>query len=351
MRALLLLLLLPLLATAAVETGELNGSFYRIDMPEKFNGTLIVYCHGYGGQVKAFNTDPASGFVAPLVADGFAVAQATYSAMGWAVKEALDDTEALRKLFIRTHGSPKRTFVMGHSMGGIISLAIIEKFPETYNGALPLCGPLGPAIDFMTRRVFGMLVVFDALYPGVLGPLDKPGPANSADIKAAYEKDPVKRDAYRKFAELATDAEVPRVLSFWVNIKNELIVRAGGNPFDNRDHIYQGFPDDAALNRDAKRFTADPRAAEYLRLYYTPHGRPTRPILAIHNLYDELVPAWTPNLYAALVRVNGAEANFVHRWVATPGHCRITPAEIRNGLTDLMTWADSGVRPASGEQK
>jgi hypothetical protein len=161
----------------------------------------------------------------------------------------------------------------------------------------------------------------------------------------------VKREAYRKFAELATDAEVPNVVTFFANIKNELVIRAGGNPFDNRDTIYTGLPDDAWINREAKRFAADARAAEYLRSYYTPTGRPTRPVLAIHNLYDELVPVWTPNLYATLVRQNGAEANFVHRWVGRAGHCRISPEEIRNGLNDLMKWAETGVRPASGEQK
>src|SRR6267143_121874 len=29
------------------ETGEINGARFRIDVPEKWNGGLVMYCHGY----------------------------------------------------------------------------------------------------------------------------------------------------------------------------------------------------------------------------------------------------------------------------------------------------------------
>ena len=43
------LALLPCLCVAAVHTeiGEINGAKFRIDLPEKWNGGLVVYCHGY----------------------------------------------------------------------------------------------------------------------------------------------------------------------------------------------------------------------------------------------------------------------------------------------------------------
>jgi hypothetical protein len=48
-RLILALALLPGPCAAAVHTeiGEINGAKFRIDVPEKWNGGLVVYCHGY----------------------------------------------------------------------------------------------------------------------------------------------------------------------------------------------------------------------------------------------------------------------------------------------------------------
>ncbi len=65
--------------------------------------------------------------------------------------------------------------------------------------------------------------------------------------------------------------------------------RAGGEPFDNRNHIYIGFGDDVALNRSIKRYAAVPAAREYVRQYATPTGRISDPMLTIHTTSDALV--------------------------------------------------------------
>src|ERR1700680_1959097 len=55
------ILLALLLFTAAgwseikVETGEINGARFRIDMPEKWNGGLVMYCHGYAAVPGRFD--------------------------------------------------------------------------------------------------------------------------------------------------------------------------------------------------------------------------------------------------------------------------------------------------------
>ena len=54
-------------------------------------------------------------------------------------------------------------------MGGHITMAIIERYPEAYQGAMPMCGPLGAAIDFLNTGVFDMLLTFEALFPGTIG--------------------------------------------------------------------------------------------------------------------------------------------------------------------------------------
>jgi pimeloyl-ACP methyl ester carboxylesterase len=130
-----LLLLFSLLASAApvTEKGELNGASFRIDMPENWNGTLLVYCHGYSMAPIVYEGLPPDSRIeqqtAAFVEAGYAVIQSAYSATGWAVEEAVIDTEALRRLFIRTHGQPKETYVLGHSMGGFLTMLIAFPTP------------------------------------------------------------------------------------------------------------------------------------------------------------------------------------------------------------------------------
>ena len=61
-------------------------------------------------------------------------------------------------------------------MGGHITMAIIERYPEVYQGAMPMCGPLGAAVDFLNNGLFDMLVTFEAMFPGTIGSPYDPAP-------------------------------------------------------------------------------------------------------------------------------------------------------------------------------
>src|SRR5262245_30209005 len=156
-----------------VETDTLNGAPFQIDVPANWNKVLVLYCHGYqlAGTKANFEYPKLNLLRNAFVTRGFAFALSGYRAQGWAVKEAIEDTEALRRHFIEKYGQPRETFVMGHSMGAVVTLATIEKFPDSYNGALPLCGPLHEILNGFQERIFDMLVTFDYLFPGTIGPL------------------------------------------------------------------------------------------------------------------------------------------------------------------------------------
>jgi hypothetical protein len=129
----------------------------------------------------------------------------------------------------------------------------------------------------------------------------------------------------------------------------ELRERAGGNPFDNRSVIYDTPGEDYnALNDGVKRYAADPRAAEYVRTWYTPTGRLDRPLLAIHTTYDPLVPVRIPAMYPGIVDHAGSANMFVQQYVHHDGHCAILPAEIARGFSELREWKSSGVKPPFG---
>src|SRR5215472_19057435 len=132
MRILLALLLLaaPAWCEAKKELGDLNGAKFRIDVPEKWNGGLVLYCHGYSPVPGSFdNPRPNPMFEAifqVFLKEGYAVAQSGYSAGGWAIQEAMQDTEALRRYFSKKYGAPKETFITGHSMGGFLTMILLE---------------------------------------------------------------------------------------------------------------------------------------------------------------------------------------------------------------------------------
>ncbi|MBI3680964.1 MAG: alpha/beta hydrolase [Acidobacteria bacterium] len=351
--------LLAVVAPAeGVEAGKLGSAEYRIDIPKDFNGSLIVYCHGYSPAPGRFDKDKApTALTKAFLELGYAVAQSGYSTGGWAVKEALEESEAVRKYFLGKYGKPKRTYVTGHSMGGTITMAMIESFPDAYDAALQMCGPVGPSHTGFQKRVFDALVVYDYYFPGILGsPVEiTDDVASGLEFMQRIQKEattyPDRLSAFQKWGGFLSDTEMAQVVAFFAVIQKELIARGGGNAFDNRNTLYQGSPDDGALNRGVKRYTADANAVEYLKKYYTPKADLKQPVLSLHTTYDPLVPAWSANAYGELARLNGGDSLYVQRFVSRNGHCNFTPQETVRAFQDLVTWKETGKRPESGEQK
>lgn len=155
-------------------TGKLGTTKWKIQMPGKFNGTVLLYSHGYrvGTPVPAALATPL-GFasspwytavtvpglgasfvgsdaaqVAPndavanqLLAKGYALAGAGYAKQGWAVAEGVEAGELLIN-HINSGGikGVKKIAVYGDSLGGNISQVLIERNPKKISGSLAMCG-------------------------------------------------------------------------------------------------------------------------------------------------------------------------------------------------------------------
>jgi hypothetical protein len=168
-------------------------------------------------------------------------------------------------------------------------------------------------------------------------------------LLALLDSDAAKSDALRRYSGEHNNKDLAGTLVFLTDFLRELQQRSGGNPFDNRDTIYETpEPDYNALNDGVKRYAADPRAAEYVRAWYTPTGKLERPLLAIHTTYDQLVPVRVPDMYPLYVDQAGASNLFVQQYVHHDGHCAILPAEVARGFSELREWTTSGVRPPFG---
>lgn len=342
-------------AQPKIETGEINGAKFRIDVPEKWNGGLVMYCHGYSPKPGSYDNPKPNPVLNVFLDAGYAVAQSGYAGGGWAIEEAVQDTEALRRYFANKHGAPKETYVTGHSMGGFLTMLLVESFPTVYDGGLALCGPLAPATFLMARRVFDLRVVFDYFFPGALpSPVKVPPdfvmtPALTERILKLLDASPEQAAEVRRYSGIRANKELAATLGFFTYILKDLQERGGGNPFDNRNVVYEGTSDDNALNAGVARYEGDERAIAYLRRYYTPTGRLSRPLLAIQTTYDPLIPAWVTNTYNTIAELGGSERLFVQQYVRRNGHCAILPAEIKRGFEQLRRWKEAGERPPTGD--
>ncbi len=117
-------------------------------MPDPWNGTLVLYSHGYsfGPSAATDVGDPATGFW--LLSNGYALAGSSYSTSGWALQQAFADQIQTLDIFATDFGTPSRTIAWGHSLGGMITAGLVQLFPQRFTAALPMCGVVagGPGV-------------------------------------------------------------------------------------------------------------------------------------------------------------------------------------------------------------
>ena len=144
-------------------TGEIDGARFEILMPQTWNGTLLLYSHGYRQAEAAppafdepsTDPDPAPGYSSgdtraadALLEQGYALAGSAYASNGWAVEDGVAAGEALHEHFVENVADPDRTYVWGDSLGGLITQLLAERNPDWVTAAAPLCGVLaGPTAN------------------------------------------------------------------------------------------------------------------------------------------------------------------------------------------------------------
>ncbi|MEO5626808.1 MAG: alpha/beta hydrolase [Dokdonella sp.] len=344
-------------AHALTEIGTQAGAAYRIDIPADWNQGLVVFFHGYSTEPIAFHEgERVSPMFDPMLAKGFAVIQSGYSSAGWAVKEAGEESERLRRFFVGKHGQSKETFVMGMSMGGILTVMALETAPKTYDGGLSLCGAIEPS-DRLMQRDFAVVAAFDFYFPGIfaaLVPVDEayqPTDEIVRKIALAMRANSKASASLSALYGAGDEHNLPGVIASIAYDIKEMQQRTHGNPFGNADLVYTGSADDYALNDGVKRYRADPRALAQMSRWYTPTGKLLKPMLELHDTGDPLVIASTTFEYAMMAQRAGHGDHFVQQYVNAEGHCVFTPAQIGKAFDELVGWSRSGKRPNSGRQK
>ena len=341
------------------EVGFLAGAAYRIDVPSDWNGSLVIFYHGYAEHPVSFHiAEKLPRQELPILQRHYAIAQSAYSHTGWALAEAYPESEELRRYFAQKFGQPHETYVAGASMGGVLVSITLELNPRPYRGGLDLCGSVGPTYASFERR-FALRAAFDVYFPGVLPalvpvPTDYDAtPATRQHILAALRANPAAAAQMRSLAAVHNDVDLAWDMAYFTFVVGDMQHRASGNPFDNRNTIYTGAASagsvaDATLNDRVRRYSAAPGARAYLHRHYTPSGRLGRPMLALHTVYDPVVPPGSLTLYAQQVEAAGQGENLVQQYVPHDGHCNISGDEIGHAFDELVQWTHGSGRPIPG---
>ena len=329
------------------DLGEINSARFKIFLPGDWNGGLVIYAHGYeeiGEEVEGYSRE-VDDFMEIFTSRGFAYAASAFKKQGLVIKDGMEDSEALRSYFESSYGKPDLCIITGHSMGGIISLALIEKYPAEYDGALPLCGRLSPVYSLL-KRGLDMLAVYDYLFGNNDGEIIIG--SDYMDAESIQEKLSRKPDLAGLFADhfSVSMEDIAEMIAFNQFVLKETTAWIGGLAAGNIQTIYNGFgSDDSTLNREIQRYAADPGAREYYIDYYTPTGNLSDPVLALHTIYDEISPVKSYHYYEELTEIKRTADYYVQQYVNSEGHCEFTTGDVADAFDQLLQWIREGQRP------
>ena len=127
-------------ASPQISTGTLAQAKYVVAAPAKWNGYLLMLAHGYrpADAPLSADFDVESRLCKGLLADGWIIASSSYRRNGRIIRDAVADIDALRRHVASEFGQPKRTFVIGPSMGGAIGAMIAETRAPDYDGVVAI---------------------------------------------------------------------------------------------------------------------------------------------------------------------------------------------------------------------
>src|SRR3954470_4256393 len=124
-----------------------DGGSWVADVPSPWNGTVLLYSHGFGPPQAADAPDASTRQA--LLDRGYALVGSSYDPSGswWALDSALrDQFETLGAVQADLPAAPRRVIAFGTSMGGLISALESERGDGRIDGALSTCGIVGGAI-------------------------------------------------------------------------------------------------------------------------------------------------------------------------------------------------------------
>ncbi|MGA8736170.1 MAG: prolyl oligopeptidase family serine peptidase [Terriglobales bacterium] len=378
-----------------------DGAIYLIQVPSNWNGTLVLYSHGYvvpGSSNPAEDVgDPITG--AYLLSNGYALGGSSYATTGWAFQQAVPDQIEVLDTFKTLVGAPSRTIAWGHSLGGMVTAGLVQLYPQRFDAALPMCGVVAGSVGTWNAALDSAFA-FDVLLgsgsglrlvniknglknltiaEGILSAAqeDAQGQARIA-LTAALDDTPGWYDPLSPEPSSTDYAAQEANQYLWLanidfpfafDLRAELEGRAGGNGSWNNGVDYekqiknsvdyaevQALYQKAGLNldqdlealKDAARIKAKQSALTYLEQNIIFNGEIPFPVLTLHTKGDGLVVVEDESAYKDVVQEEHDGGLLRQLFVHRAGHCEFTPAETVVAFGALISRLDTGKWPALG---
>jgi hypothetical protein len=376
-------------------SGVINGAPYRIRVPDVWNGTLLVFAHGYRdkadhpGEIDDRSADdPATlPLIAPLLAQGFALASTAYKDNGWAIGDGIQDVKDLAVFFRGNVAQPQRTILVAASFGTLIGFKSMEQFGGIYDGALCLCSAGAGATRVWDSSV-PIYLAYDVIFgiPASWGTVGEVRNDIDFDTEVLAKLAPELSNIanFPKFEFIRLVAKIPgrglvpspppafypgwalTDFFFVTEARAELQRRAGGPFVQNIDQNYELLPAEKAYlagiglptpvvdawlaQMNARRdITADPSARNYVRSNTDYNGKIRHPILNMHTIIDPLLPVANESAYAELIASQGKEDLPFQTYTTGVGHCNLTGPQVLTAIGAIDLWVRTGVRPTNAQ--
>ena len=371
-----------------------DGATWVADVPPSWNGTIILYSHGFGPLTAQDAPDATT--QADLLGLGYALVGSSYSGSSWwALASAAKDQFASLAAVEKLTGRPRAAIAWGTSMGGLVSAEETQDSRGRIDGTLTTCGLVAGALSLNNYQLDGEYALNELLAPGQHIQLVRYATAAQADaaatalaavtagaqataqgrariaLGAALLNEPTwfsgaappSPTDYPAQEQQQADELSNFVLPFIMGARYQIELAAAGNSSFTKGVDYAQVlrrssflpevkslyraaglsldTDLAILTRNAD-ITADPGAIATLARTSMVTGRLSVPELDIHTIDDQLVPVEQENWYRQRVTRAGSSPLFRQAFVEATGHCNFQPAGYIAALRALEYRLDTG---------
>ena len=156
---------------------------YSMMVPANFNGTVYLYSHGYRpnvpvpagipgyGGYTVTNTPqpgPNATVIGALLAKGYGVVGSGFARQGWNADSAIKTNVELVGIFKKQFTKTTKVVAWGESLGGFITQALAEQYPNLFKAAAPLCmaSDITPLMTMAGDALWGIKTFFDPTIKG-----------------------------------------------------------------------------------------------------------------------------------------------------------------------------------------